>query len=315
MKYEASSAASDQMHRKLASGVGKGCCWLLIDPVLRPVLDDSPLDLALRGKTWISVPSSGDPDPRLMPQLVMLDSNVAQDSGAIQVSLLEARNELAPDILAQGGGRRICAWLECAAKGETLARHIANQLIQTHTKVRRRLLRWHDPAVFWGLWPTLTPLQQTKLLGPITRYWLLDPLGNHIEYESPLKTAISGALDLSGEQWQSVEHITALNGLLRKQLEPKSTVSDLATIRDRSMAAFARASLLGFHDQHDLVAFATYALKIDPAFDLHPLIAARLKTRMSDDFFTALVDDLTAEQWDLIREQGRNKTNRNSQEI
>lgn len=288
---------SDQLHRELASRQSR--CWLLLDPVLRPVLDESPLGLALAGRTFIRLPSASELEPSLMPLLVEFAPAKAGDHELIWLSLHEALEELAPEALAQGGGRRICGWLESNADGKSLARHIAKQMIQAHGTARR-LLRWYDPAVLWALWPLLKPDQKTTLLGPITSFRLIDPTGHWVNLTSPRLTDGSG-LDLTYEQWQRIDCIAALNGALREFELMSLSSEQIGSMRDNAMAALLRARQLGFADNKDLRAFARFALNVHPAFDAHPLVTERLAKRESDDYFTALVDDLTTEQWVRIQ--------------
>lgn len=289
---------SDHLYRELASHQGR--CWLLLDPVLRPVLDESPLGLALAGRTFICLPNAGEIEPSLMPLLVEFAPAKAGDHELIWQSLREALEELAPEALAQGGGRRICGWLESNADGKVLASHIAKQMIQPHSTAVRRLLRWHDPAVLWALWPLLKPHQKTTLLGPITSFRLIDPAGHWVKL-TPSQVSDSPTIDLTPEQWQRIERISALNGILREFDLISLTNEQIGSMRDNAMAALLRAGQLGFADNKDQRAFARLALNVHPAFDAHPLVTERLAKRETDDYFTALVDDLTSEQWVRIQ--------------
>ncbi|MCB4359497.1 DUF4123 domain-containing protein [Quatrionicoccus australiensis] len=290
---------NDLLHRELVSAQGR--CWLLLDPVLRPVIDESPLGRLLVDSPLIRVPSAGDPDPSLMPLLVEFEPAKASDHDLIWQSLREALEELVPATLAQGGGRRICGWLESDVDGKTLARHIAAQMIQPHGEARRRLLRWHDPAVLWAIWPLLKAGQQTTLLGPITSFRLLNPVGQWVRL-SPPQPATHQILDLENEQWRRIESIAALNGVLREFDLMSLSTAEIDNMRDNAMAALGRALYLGFIDSRDQRAFARLALTVHADFDAHPLVAERLAKRVKDDYFTALVDDLSAEHWARIRQ-------------
>lgn len=300
---------SDQLHRALASS--QECCWLLLDPVLRPIFDESPLGLLLVDRPLVRLPGVGDPDPSLMPLLLAFDPSRASDHDLIWQSLCEALEELAPETLAQGGGRRICGWLESGADGKTLARHIAKQMIQPHGEARCRLLRWYDPAVLWAIWPLLQRSQQATLLGPITSFRILDPAG-HWAKLTPPQLAASQALDLTPDQWQGIECIAALNGIMREfDLMPLSG-DRVDAMRDNAMAALGRARRLGFVDSQDQRAFARLALTVHADFDAHPLVAERLAKRAKDHYFSALIDDLSADHWAQIRHDNANPATRQS---
>lgn len=303
------AALNDALHRELIST--QGHCWLLLDPVLRPVLEGSPLGCLLAERPFFRAQGTGDPDPSLMPLLFAFDPAQASDHDLIWQSLREALAELSPEMLAQGGGRRICGWLESAVDGKELARHIVTQMSQVHGEARRCLLRWHDPAVLWALWPLLTAEQQASLLGPIKAFRVLDPAGHWLRF-SAKQPASRQTLDLDGEQWRGIESIAALNGMLREiDLSPLST-EQLDALRDNALAALRRARQLGFSDFQDQRAFARLALTVHADFDSHPLVAERLAQRAPDDHFTALVDDLSAEHWARIRHDNTQPATRQS---
>lgn len=302
-------ALNDALHRELVSA--KGRCWLLLDPVLRPILEESPLGCLLVERPFFRAQGTGDPDPSLMPLLFAFDPATASDHDLIWQSLREALAELAPERLAQGSGRRICGWLESAADGKALARYIATQMIQTHGEARQRLLRWHDPAVLWALWPLLTTEQQASLLGPINAFRVLDPAGHWLRFGAR-QPATRQTLDLDGEQWRGIESIAPLNAVLREiDLSPLRS-ERLDALRDDALAALRRARQLGFSDFQDQCTFARLALTVHADFDTHPLVAERLAQRAPDDHFTALVDDLSAEDWARIRQDSANPVTRQS---
>lgn len=287
---------SDQLYRNLEPH--EGHCWLLIDPVLRPVTEESRLGAAMAERVSIKVSVQAKQEPALTPFLVGFSPEVACDSELIWASLEEALTEMLPESLATGGGRRICGWIQGPADSNHLLRHMSAHMMQVKG-ARRFLFRWLDPAVLWATWPLLTPAQQGTLLGPMTAFHLLDPAG-HLVTITPPQTFNGQALDLSAEQWRDIESLSALNGVLREQDLMRLTREQVATMRDTVMAALRRARRRGFDDKQDQHAFARCALNIHPDFDAHPLIVERLARRETDDLFTALIDDLGAHQWAAI---------------
>jgi hypothetical protein len=291
---------SDALHRALATGDGR--CWLLIDPARRPLRDEREFDAALLARSLFQAPSpTGDPDPRLMPLLVDLDSARAADSDIIRMAIAEALEECSVESLVHGAGRRICGWLESKANGPSIARHISRQLIQRRPSGTRTLLRWTDPAVLWALWPLLEPAQRKTLLGPIDTCWLLDPGARWLPLRPPADGAATNALNLSVEQWAETDAIRPLNLALRDWGAATATPDALVAARQHAAGALRRARALGFSDPQDLAAFAGYALAVHPRFDQHPLVRECLAKRVEDDYFTALVDDLKPEDWQRIR--------------
>ena len=293
-------ALSDALHRGLATGDSR--CWLLIDPVIRPLQPEREFDQAVSDRAPRQAPSpAGDPDPRLMPLLVELDSAQAADSDIIRMAIAEALEECSADSLAHGAGRRICGWLESKADGAVIARHITHHLIQRRPSGTKTLLRWIDPAVLWALWPLLEPAQRKTLLGPIGTYWLLDPAGRWLPLRPPAGVAATTGLHLTIEQWAEADAIRPLNEALRNWGAATAMPDQLIAGRQNAAGALRRARAQGFSDPKDLAAYAGYALTVHPRFDHHPLVRECLAKRVEDDYFTALVDDLTPEDWQRIR--------------
>ena len=92
---------------------------------------------------------------------------------ALADSIAQALAEAEPDALALGQGRRVAGWLEIAGSAKLAAAHIGRQMIRRNSNGETHLLRLHDPAVSWALWPLLNTAQQHGLLGSIKRWWLL----------------------------------------------------------------------------------------------------------------------------------------------
>lgn len=283
---------SDSLYRELNASRHH---WLLLDPLLRPFADDSPLGACLKDRELLLLPVSGHLDPAQMPFLVRFSPELSSDHDLVRACLNEAIDELAPAALALGGGRRIGAWLESECDGPTLARHLGRQMIQPRGN-RRHWLRWHDPAVFWSLWPILDPGQQSRLLGPLTGIRLLDPRGKWTKYLPEEAATDNGPLQLSDAQWQQIDHIATFNDYLR-DTAVAAEATEPGQLRDICMAAYARAAELGFRDREDLRAFGHYTRTVGAGFERHPLLAGRLENRDGNSYFTALIDDLGEAQW------------------
>jgi hypothetical protein len=292
-------ALNDHLQRQLAASGGM---WLLFDPILRPLEEDAPLAIDLGERERMSLPKlPGRPAAQpVMPWLAYVDSAIPRDSFLLRQSIADAIEELDPVRLNRGAGRRISGWLESAEDARAVAWHLSRTYIHDRQPGGRVLLRWTDPAVLWALWPILRADQQNSLLGPITVYRLLDPAGQWVELRPNPEAATPERLHITPEQWPTIEDITPFNAALRATdillLRPA-----LAARRDDTLAALARARHLGFEDRNDCTAFARCALTVHRAFDSHPQVAERLARRRPDDYFTALIDDLTPEHWAHIR--------------
>lgn len=291
---------SDTLHRSLATGNGR--CYLLIDVSPRPLDENNAFDAAVLSRSSLQVESPvNDVDTSQMPLLIELDSNRAGDSLFISETIEEALAESQPESLARGRGRRVCGWLVSSASINQLAAHIAECFVIRQSPGHTRKLRWFDPAVLWALWPILTPTQRNRLIFPIDAYWLLDPGGHWLTLGRSRETEASPSLDFNAEQLAEIGRIAALNRCLREWGAAHAQSSALDTARATASAALRRAAGFGFSSTGDLAAFASRALTAHPNFDSHPLVSERLNRRESDDYFTALVDDLTPMDWERIR--------------
>jgi Domain of unknown function (DUF4123) len=247
-------------------------------------------------------------DESLWPRWLPLDTACVKGSLALRQGIEHALAELTPHELRQGKGRRIAGWLTLDSDLAEAAGHWGRQMIRTHPGGRRRLLRMHDPAVLWALWPLLTGPQQRELLGPVSAWWLLDPRGELAVLRAPAASADAAQAEpWSDALWRDIDHICALNAALRDWLPtlPVDMPWPLARARDIATQAIRRAHAAGFRQTQDLAAYATHALAIHPAFDDHPLVRRLLAARGPQDRYTALVEALNERDWLDVRE-GRN---------
>jgi hypothetical protein len=308
----AADAQSDLLHRALAAS-GDSCCWLLVDPTVRPLDDDEPLLRALSeaGAEIVPVRSPNSRiDNSVLPILARLDSARSAGSAALRLSISEALAECEPEALRRGAARRIGGWLQCSASGAALAHHIGQQMVCRRQDGRLTLLRWTDPAVLWVIWSSalLTQQQQAELLGPISAYHLLDAGGRCTTLDQ-IGASRSSAVDEASEasryaftarQWAQLDAIGSLNRALLRFDAARLDAASLNEARDNGMAAILRARSLGFADAQDLATFAWHAMSVHPRFDAHPVVAERLQKRQADDLFTALVDPLDVRTWSCI---------------
>lgn len=299
-------ALSEQLHRALARNECQSC-MVLVDTRLRPLEVDHPL-VSLPVSHIPVAPSDPRVDVRLCPLLHPLDTGSAKQSLALQRCIDEALNELVPDALNSGAGRRIAAVLVSDAPPNDIARHLASHLVQrspasSTARSVGTLLHFYDPAVIWWLWPLLTPAQQAALLGPVREWWLLNPLGHWVTLStraSPNPEPHRLALTL--EQWNDIRIIGALNAALRSYVSSEEGVEPhIDQIRQTALAASRRARATGWTEPSDIAAFVFKALTIAPDFDQHPRLAPLFAARASDDRFNSVVDKLTDADWQRVR--------------
>lgn len=284
-------------------------CWLALDGGTRPSGYESTeaedrVDMAGPNVDALTVPL---PDEQIAgrwyPTWLRLDTRQAAGSFLLRDSAALALEELDSHRLDQGFGRRVAGWLAVEGGARPAAHQVAQRMIQRDPSRGRRLLRLHDPAVLWAVWPTLSEGQKAAWLGPVRRWSLLDPGGNLVSLSHPEST--SGDSALSHEQWLDIENITATNGAFRRWLPQCASpgVSELERARLGAFRAVRRARQMGFTDAVDLATFATHALLIHPDFDSHGLVRQVLDRRTGGEHYSLLMDTLTQEDWATVRRQ------------
>lgn len=239
-------------------------------------------------------------DPARQPAWLPLNAGAP----ALADSIAQALAEAEPDALALGQGRRVAGWLEITGSAKLAAAHIGRQMIRRSPNGETHLLRLHDPAVSWALWPLLNTAQQRGLLGSVSRWWLLGPAGELTCLE-PAPPATGAARPLSRWEpglWEDIARIGPLNRALLAWREhaPECDAGTLETARLHAFAALRHAGALGFDDEEDLSRFALHAVTVHPRFYLHPRVQALLAGREADDFYSGLTDSLSEADWAAI---------------
>lgn len=279
-------------------------CMLLIDAVPRPITEDDALwerySQIEHTRVRLAYPNL---DPSHLPVLVPLRIARFEDSVLLEQSVQDAYEELAPEALQSGTGRRISGWLTSQASTTTVARHLGSVMLQHPPPLGQATwLRLQDPATLWWLWSFLAPTQRSALLGPIEIFWLLDPAGRltALRNDAVGTSEAPAALQLSSSQWQDIACIGPLNLALREWGQAQAVGARFQNLCMDAHAAVRRAQIAGFTDRRDLAAYARYALEIHPQFDMHALVQAKLAGRNPDDYFTGLIDDIDEQEWQRI---------------
>lgn len=297
---ELAARALNELAREL-QGSHRSGCLLMLDPALRPI--DTGQD---EWRHYAHLPATPVPslheriDPAVCPVLLPLKRDVEADAALLAHSLREALQELRPDLLREGHGRRIGGWISTAARAEDVALHLARLSLQRRTDGRASWLRLHDPAVLWVLWGWLQPPQRAALLGPMDVIYVVNPAGT-LQSLTTSEPLLDDRLHLTEQQWAAIDCMGPLNAALRDwgallACQPEQ----LRTARGQALAAIQRARRLGFQDARDLAFYGLCALEVHPRFDFHPTVVKQLRTRRPHDYFGGLVADLGPDDWQRI---------------
>lgn len=290
-------------------------CYLLVDPQLRAIEKTEPLGYALEqcalaspqaNRYTVTLPITKEHSPWFMP----LDVSKANDSHAVALSIEDALDELVPQHLIQGLGRRIGGWMVSQARDIDIGKHLSSVMVQTAPGGISMLLRIHDNSVLWLLWAVLTPVQKNQLLGPILHWFIVDISGQMVRLDRPDDQEQQEPLRLTTAQWADVANMQAINNALalwaaQRPPEQALRANVLHQAAQTVIAAARRANAIGLKDTKDISLFAQHALQHGSAFDSHPDIAALLTkcdpTKHTDpDRYSSAVDGLSADDWSRI---------------
>lgn len=280
---------------------GKQLC-LALDYSHRALSDDELLlDEAAKLKGFVVPLKHRSLNPAMRPYWLPLSS---ENAAHLLPSIEQALQEASPDLIAEGCGRRVAGWLEMTGDAQQAALHISQQMIRSSLLGGEHLLRLHDPAVLWALWPLLNHEQQKYLLGPVASWSLIAPNGQLMALQIKPDTGNNkGTPHVWGRQlWHDIALIAPFNQALLAYLAQNADlqIAQLDHLHELGFAAIKRARLLGFSDDADLALFAQHAFTIHPFFDRHPLLQKCLAARQADSYYGGLVADLSDSDWQNI---------------
>ena len=292
-----SVAISQKLHE--AACRGDGVLWIALDaPNTNSAAFPDELLIAIEHPSSQIVPLlHPNIDPVWRPRWLRADTSTSAGSQLIQCSIDHALRELNSDALRNGQGRCIAGWLTSGSNDiSAVLKHVARQMIRSHPAGGQHLVRLHDPAVLWAAWPLLSAAQRKRLLGPIDNWTLLNPDGELVTLAADGDEESS---EWSRELWIDIENITPINEMLRNT---RGEANPMSATRAHSIAtaALRRARLLGFTDFNDLAVFARHAVEKHPHFDDHPIIKRALQARKAEDYYTALIESVSANEWHQV---------------
>ncbi|MFD0708280.1 DUF4123 domain-containing protein [Photorhabdus akhurstii] len=251
-------------------------------------------------------------ESRYSPWLVPLNLNQPEDAELLALSVTQALQETDPAELIAGRGRMVCGWLFSASPASAIAHHISMMAVQSVSFQPQAMLRFYDPAVNNAFWPVLDSWQRSRLLGPLTDWYLIDGDSQllHRDNAESAQELYIFSLSLTAEQVAEMAWSGPMNRALRRyrqahrnqlrRTERESLHIMLALLR-RVTARYA------FDAVQDLEACALHGLLYHPEIDLHPRIQSLLSHEegRSAGGYVERTTGLTVETWSaLARECG-----------
>lgn len=276
-------------------------CFLAVDPSQRDLslgdVDDTG-PFASLPRAEVAIDHDAFPEAH-RPYLLGLDLKTPAGVDALAQSVRIAFEDRRPESMAEGLGQRTGGWLASYASLGEVAVHWSRLVLQRDDSQRTSVLRFYDSRALALLWTILSEEQQQAMLGPVRAWHVLDAGARPIVHLASPDARSN--FTLSATQWQEIHRQGLVNRALAlharacgRQPEPGEIVG--------AVAAAARAERYGLIDRDDQVAFIGHALAWHPQFDLHPKVSQLLDRRAADDFYTAEIGQLSADEINEIRQ-------------
>lgn len=268
-------------------------CILAVDPSQRALRDRPEAGVLFSKQPASTVPIDHDAfSPAQRPYLVELDLSAKQGQILLSESVRIAFEDRDPERVARGHGQRIGAWLASTVSAEVLATYWGRHVLQADDRDRHCVLRFYDARALSLIWPILSPGQQQVLLGPVIAWHALDASAKPRVYTA--QKALQNDLALTGEQWQAIHRHGFVNRALGLHMEAVSRQPTPQEV-DTAIASAARAEQWLVNDD-DKIAFIGHTLSWHPQFDRYPRVNQMLRQLSEDEFFTAILSELTPEE-------------------
>ena len=233
------------------------------------------------------------------PYLLELDLSTQGGVDALEQSVRVAFEDRRPESMAEGLGQRIGGWLASYGSLDEVVAHWSRLVLQRDGSGRPCVLRFYDSRALALLWTVLSPAQQQAMLGPVKAWHVLDASAKPSVHLSPSDARAD--FMLSAAQWQEIHRHGLVNRALALHARACGRQPEPGEI-EVAVAAAARADRYGLVDRDDWVAFVGHALAWHPQFDLHPKVSKLLDRRAADDFYTAEIGQLSADEINEIRQ-------------
>lgn len=221
----------------------------------------NPMQVALDQRsdleTVVLLPKNLERHIRMMPLLLELKSLPESE----RLALLDRADRWSRD----HDMPLFCAMLAGDTDMPGLERHLLRNMLLSRTGAVRAWLRFHDPRVFRHLRWLLDDEQMCRLMGPVAAWTWFDPLGGNWHVHQRPGASDTRRLQLTREQWDSLEQFEALNRCLRDLAEKVPDPPDDGVVR-QLMEGLKEAQRQGLQDVVDKSMYARQRLLYGPAF-------------------------------------------------
>lgn len=276
-------------------------CFLAVDRSQRDLTSediDASASFASLPRADVVIDHDAFPESH-RPYLLELDLSTPVGIGALAQSVYVAFEDRRPESMVESLGQRVGGWLASYSSLDAVAAHWSRLVLQHDDNERACVLRFYDSRALALLWPVLSEVQQQAMLGPVRAWHVLDAGARPSVH---LASSDSWAnFMLSAAQWQEIRRHGLVNRALALHAQACGRQPGPGEI-DTAVAAAARTDRYGLTDLDDWLAFIGHALAWHPQFDLHPKVLQLLSHKAADNFYTAEIGQLSADEINEIRQ-------------
>jgi Domain of unknown function (DUF4123) len=281
-------------------------CILWVNPAQSDMFEGNALVLERRVRVPIQHPRF---DQQFAPYLLGLDVSASADSDLLEQSVQAAFQAWELPSLQAYSGQPICGWIITSSPARVLANYWAGYVHLHAVGTLTKLLRFHDPGVREWLWPTLSALQQTQLLGSAKQLIGINRQQQLMLHSQPdvVAQTDSKKLRLTNEQWLDIEDYAVLHEAWLAQASAQATEENdadhaIAWLRKLPVnwqapifKALQKASQYGITDPQDRALFAQHALQIGTEFHTHVALKDVWHKTRAGAFYGGALQQVTAQ--------------------
>lgn len=197
--------------------VNIGGLYLLIDLTVNRRDEESPFIERVGGVNSLRV-QFPHPDLDGVAELLLIKINQdsIEDLALLKLSIQHSLDEIVPESLKAGNGRKVCAWINSSLTIEDLSREISHSSIQQISCGSSAIFRFYDPAIFGNIDNFLDSWQTRRLFKNFITW-------SYINGDGDFCTKSGGgdglpkldfSLGMTSAEWEKMHYIALVNKIL-----------------------------------------------------------------------------------------------------
>lgn len=229
-----------------------------------------------------------------------------EDSDLLGLALDVALSEQRDQVAEATNGLTVSGWLETDVTLEVLAQHLAAMMEQRGGGLSKAgVFRLCDRRVLELAWEVFNTTQKSVLLGPISRWHMVDRRGHLRSLVRPAaessRSLLRCALQVSQTQIFELSQCQQIQEMLRGW---RSIVEDFPPdYLGRVRSALNGAISAGLSENQDVLLLAAYTLQIHPRLAIHPTVRASLRRSIEEQIplMDVLAEIPDPDGWERIK--------------